>query len=89
MFSNMNMVLDMSHNKNIKTSYVPARCSEFFLFKYRKISHDNMYVILIWKKKSINTRSITDAISDIISHDFFQPLIPFLFYGKKMEMNIK
>jgi hypothetical protein len=41
-----------------------------------------MYVILIWKI-SINARSITYAISDIISYDFFQPLIPFLLYGKK------
>jgi hypothetical protein len=51
-----------------------------------------MYVILIWKR-SINaksiTRSIIDAILDIISHDFSQPLIPFLLYGKEMERNTK
>jgi hypothetical protein len=57
------------------TSFIPARCSEFFYLDIKK-SHDNMYVILIWK------RSITDVISDIISHDFFQPLILFLLYGK-------
>jgi hypothetical protein len=45
-----------------------------------------MYVILIWKK-SINIKSITDVISDIISHDFSQPLILFLLYGKEMERN--
>jgi hypothetical protein len=47
-----------------------------------------MYVILIWKR-SINAKSIIDAISDIISHDFSQPLIPFLLYGKEMERNTK
>jgi hypothetical protein len=47
-----------------------------------------MYVILIWKIL-INARSITDIISDIISHDFSQSLIFFLLYGKKMERNIK
>jgi hypothetical protein len=47
-----------------------------------------MYVILIWKI-SINARSITYAISDIISYDFFQPLIPFLLYGKKKYREIQ
>jgi hypothetical protein len=47
-----------------------------------------MYVILIWKR-SINARSITYAILDIISYDFSQSLISFLLYGKEMEMNTK
>jgi hypothetical protein len=41
-----------------------------------------MYVILIWKR-SINTKSIIDTISDIISYDFSQSLILFLLYGKR------
>jgi hypothetical protein len=42
-----------------------------------------MYFILIWK------RSITYAISNIISHGFYQLLIPFLLYDKEMERNTK
>jgi hypothetical protein len=61
-------------------------------FRYRKISHHNIYVILIWKI-SINarsiSRSITDAISDIISHYFSQHLIHFFLYDKEMERNTK
>jgi hypothetical protein len=68
------------------------RVATNFLFRYKKISHDNIYVIIIWKI-SINTRLITisiiDTTSDIISHDFSQPLFSFLLYGKEVERNIK
>jgi hypothetical protein len=71
---------------------VYPRVAVIFLFRFRKISNDNMYVIIIWKR-SINARSITksttDAISDIISHDFSQFLIIFLLYDKEMKSNTK
>jgi hypothetical protein len=55
---------------------VYPRVAANFLFRYRKISHDNMYLILIWKR-SINAKSITDTILDIASYDFSQSLIFF------------